>query len=102
MYRLNVKIIPKTNLVTEGGPNPHALVRAQVVIDVAGENIRNFVNGTARLCVFISAARVPIILLDDVDFTGNVTETESSTGDDRNGVRMVVDAPEVAHLDIPD
>jgi len=71
-----------------------------VVNDVADNDIRDFPDGATRLGVFVSAARVPAIRLDDMDFTGNMAEAKSSTRDDGNGVGVVVDTPEVVHLGV--
>jgi hypothetical protein len=57
-----------------------------VVKDVADDDIRDLANGATRLGIVVSAARVPAGILNDVDFTGNMAEAESSTGDDGNGV----------------
>jgi len=92
--------VKKINLVTEDGPDPHALVWAQVVNNVADDDNRDFPNGATKFGVFISTARVPAVRLDDMDFTGNMAEAKSSTRNDGNGVRVVVDTPEVVHLGV--
>jgi len=88
----------KINLVTEDGPNPHALVRAQVVNDIADHDTGHPVNGTTRLGVIVSAARVPTVRRNDVDLTSDMAKAESSTRDNGNGIRIVVDTLEVIHL----
>ena len=65
---------PKTNLVTEDRPNPHALVRAQVVSDIADYDIGHLVNGTTRFGVIVSAARVPAVRRNDVNLTSDMAE----------------------------
>lgn len=69
-----------------------------MISDVADKDIRNLADGATRLGVIVSAARVPETRLDDVDFASNMAEAEISAGDDGNGVRVVIDAPEVIHL----
>ena len=86
------------NLVTEDGPNPHALVRAQVVNDIANYNIGHLINRTTRLGVIVSAARVPAVRRNDVDLASDMAEAESPTRDNGNGIRIVVDTPEIIHL----
>ena len=50
----------------------HASVRTQVVNNAAGEDSGGFANGATRPRVFVSAARVPVVLPSDVGFTGNM------------------------------
>ena len=69
-----------------------------MVSDVADDDIRNLVDGATRFGVIVSAARVPTTRLNDVDFASNMAEAEISARDDGNGVRVVIDAPEVIHL----
>jgi len=92
----------KINLVTEDGPNPHVLVRAQVVNDISDYDTGHPIDGATRLSVVVSAARVPAVSPNDMDLTGNMAEVESSTRDNGNGIRIVVDAPEVIHLRVGD
>lgn len=63
-----------------------------------GINKGNLVDGTAGLGILVSAARVPAVLPDDVDFARNVTETKSSGKSDRDGVPPIIDTGEVIHL----
>ena len=88
----------KINLITEDGPNPHLMVRAQVVNDIADHDTWHLVNGAAKLSVVVSAARVPPVRPNDVDLTNDMAEAESSTRDGGNGIRVMVNAPEVIHL----
>ena len=83
------------NSVTKNNSNPHALVRAQVINDVADNNLPD---GTTRLDVIVFATRVPAVFPNNVDFSGNMTEAEASRRDDGDGVRAVANTPEVIHL----
>ena len=86
------------NLVTEDGPNPHVMVRAQVVNDIADHDTWHLINGATRLNIVVSAARVPPVRPNDVDLTNDMAEAKSSTRNSGYGIRVVVDAPEVIHL----
>ena len=78
--------------------NPHPLVWASVINHAEGINKGNLVDGTAGLGVLISAARVPAVLRDNVDFAGNMAETKSSGRSDGDWVRPMIDTGEVIHL----
>lgn len=43
--------------------------------------MRNLIGGTTRLGIIVSAAPVPTVLCDNMEFAGNMAETEPFTRD---------------------
>ena len=73
-----------------------------MVNDIADHDTGHLVNGTTRFGVIVSATGVPAVRPNDVDLTSDMAEAESSTRDGGNGIRIVVNTPEVIHLCVRD
>ena len=88
-------------LRAEERANVDALVRAKVVKDIAICNVWNLRDSALRIRgVIVGGACISFARADDVDLAVGVLEAEEATGDDRNGILLVIDADKVRDFGI--
>jgi len=83
----------------EGGTDENALIRAQVIKQIAQQKVGYSINRAPSLGAIVSAARIPAVGSLDMNLPGDVAVPHPAPRYDGNWIRIVVDTFEVsAHL----
>jgi len=83
-------------LKAEGSTDGNAVVWTQVVKQVAEENIGHIIDRAPLLRTIVSVARAPAVRVFNMDLSSDVAVPQSTSRQDRDRIRIVVNAFEVS------